>query len=331
MARAPLAILVGLLISAPALAQPKPTPTPAPAGGEAPPPAEGGTEVEPVEDTSVADPSGMEENPDAPKSGVGGGLDAGGVADVGSGAPPPKQVTRKGFPIEEVARPITLPAMMSEAGLDLRNNIDPFIGNQTLRGRFGITRQIQIGLEYNIGGLYDQGDGTKFNTGKSIGLDVTYLIKDWLGARMALPFYLDPFAMGVTLGAPMKFRVTEKLAIGGFHDLLSITIKEFVPSTTNEAYNEFQAMNVGTGSSLPAGNFRLSAYALFQQSPKLAIGGELAITLEDFKDSDIPYSLLGKLQYSISNKLDFGALAGFNDLSDASKSITVNVYGQVRI
>jgi hypothetical protein len=221
--------------------------------------------------------------------------------------------------------------MMSEAGIDVRNNIDPYIGNSTLRGRFGITRQIQVGLEYNIGGFYDQGDGVKFNTGKSIGIDVTYLIKDFVGARIALPFYLDPFAMGVTLGAPMKFRIGDKLAIGGFNDLLSITIVEFVPSTTNEAYNEVRAMAVDTGSSQPAGNFRLSAYGLYQQSPKLAFGGEMAITLEDFSDSDIPYSLLGKLQYSTSNKLDFGALAGFNDLSDASKSITLNIYAQLRI
>jgi hypothetical protein len=328
MARALLAILVGLSISVPAFAQPKP-----PAGDdEAPvPPPEGGKEVDLPEDNSVSDPSGMEENPDSPRAGTTTGVEVGGTVTAPS--PDPDVVTKRSFPIEEVARPITLPALMSEAGLDVRNNIDPYDGNTTLRGRFGITRQIQIGLEYNIGGFYDDGsgDGVRFNTGKSIGLDVQYLIQDWVAVRLALPFYLDPFSMGMTLGAPMKFRILPKLAIGGFHDLLSITFKNFVPSTTDEAYNELNAMLVDSGTGLPDGNIRISAWAWYQMKPNLALGGEMGLTFEDFKDSDVPYSLRGRIQYSTSKKLDFGGAFGFGDLADASNTIQLNLYAQLRI
>jgi hypothetical protein len=297
----------------------------APAGG-APAGDDGKTVDLPEDDTTVADPSGMQENPDAPPG------TTTGIAVV---APPPPPEAPKGFPIEDALRPITLPALMSEAGLDFRNNIDPYDGNATLRGRFGITRQWQIGLEYTVGGFFDDldtaEDKVKFNTGKSLGLDVTYLVRSWLGVRVALPFYMDPFAMGVTIGAPMKFRLGKKFAFGGMGDFLSIKIHNFVPSTTDERVNDVNTYLVDSNSATSDGSLRFSGFATYQAKPNIAVGGMVGWVYEDFDDTEVPYSLHVKAQYSTSNKLDFGGVFGFGDLSDARNSIQLNVYGQLRI
>jgi hypothetical protein len=330
MARTLLASVLGLLIAGPAFAQPaKKQPAPPPAAPDDTKPAPDGKEVDLPEDSAPsADPSGVNENPDAPHGVTG--------IDVIAPPPPPPEKPRKGYPIEDTLRPITLPALMSEAGLDVRNNIRPYATNTTLRGRFGITRQWQIGLEYNIGGFYDD-PGTvadtkvKFNTGKSIGLDVTYLLFSWMGLRAALPFYLDPFAMGITLGAPMKFHITDKFAFGGFGDFLSIKFAKFVPSTNNELFNEINALAADSGSVESRGSIQVSGFATYQMKPNIAIGGDLGIHFEDFSDRDVPYSLRFRGQYSTSNKLDFGGAFGFGDLGDVGHSVLLNLYAQLRI
>jgi hypothetical protein len=324
MARTLLASVLGLLIAGPAFAQPAKQPAPDPA------PAPDGKEVDLPEDSAPsADPSGVNENPDAPR----------GVPTAGVGvsvAPPPPPEVRTGYPIEETLRPITLPALTSEAAFDVRNNIRPYTTNTTLRGRFGITRQWQVGLEYNIGGFYDDPgtvteDKVKFNTGKSIGIDVTYLLFNWLGLRAALPFYLDPFAMGITIGAPMKFRITDKFAFGGFGDFLSIKFAKFVPSTQNELYNEVNAIASESGTVDSAGAIHISGFATYQVKPNIAIGGDLGIHFEDFSQRDVPYSLHFRGQYSTSNKLDFGGALGIGDLGDAGNSVQLNLFAQLRI
>ena len=291
-----------------------------------------GKPVDMPEDNTVADPSGMEENPGKPTGALTAKIDETPTGVVVT-APPPK--VREPYPIEEVWRPLTLPRLMSEAGFDVRDNIDPFIANTTLRGRFGITKKIQVGLEYTIGGFYDDdgaGDGgVRFNTGKAIGLDLTYGIFGWLAARMAVPMYFSPYSIGVTLGAPMKFHIGEKFAFGGFNDFISITIRHFTPSTTSEFYNEGLAGQVNTGGMLPAGAIRLSGFAVYQAKTNLAIGGRFGVAWEDFKDSDALYGVWGTLQYSTSKKLDFGGQAGLGDLSDARNSIQVNLFAQMRI
>jgi hypothetical protein len=323
MARTLLASVAAILIATPALAQPTP-----PDDKDTPPTGEGGTQVDlPEDDTPSTDPTGVNENPDAPK-GPTAGVDA--AVEI-KAAPPPE---RKGYPIEETLRPITLPALMSEAGLDVRNYLSPYDGNTTLRGRFGITRKIQIGLEYNIGGFFDDiggEDKVKFNTGKSIGLDVTYSVFNWLAVRMALPFYLDPFAMGVTLGAPMKFRIGDRFAFGGGGDFLTISIKNFVPSTTDERLNDANTYLVDSGSRTSDGAITFSGFATFQAKPNIAVGGDVSLTYDDFSDVNTPLSLRGRAQYSVSNKLDFGGALGFGDVAEWRDTVLLNLWAQLRI
>jgi hypothetical protein len=149
-----LAATLLLTLSSVVLAQGAP-----PAGPASDPaaPAADGKEVE-MEEEPAVDPSGVEENPTDPITGE---------PVEEPGAPPPVRARRSGYPAQEVLRPITLPALTSEVGLDLRTLVGDFSVDFNLRGRFGITRQWQIGLGYNVGGLYDDGAKFRFNTGTS--------------------------------------------------------------------------------------------------------------------------------------------------------------------
>jgi hypothetical protein len=169
----------------------------------------GGSEVELDEDPPPSDSeSGAEEDPGAPR------LDE---PDTGPKAPSAKTL---GYPIEEVKRPQTLPEFTSEVRLDLRMFPDPVDAEASFKFRFGVTRQIQVGVRYGIGGFYNDGKGAdpkvRFNTGKAVAIDFQYLIQEWLAPRLSIPMYVDPFAIGVTLGPSLKFRLfDDKLALVG--------------------------------------------------------------------------------------------------------------------
>lgn len=304
-----------LLVPAIAFAQ-----GPKPPGDDKKPPGNGeGQEVELEEDPPPEDMEGVAENPDAPRR----------VGDeeavTGGVAPPPK---RTGYPIEDVLRPITLPAVTSEVALDVRSTFDPVDLETALRARYGITRQVQVGLRYLIGGYYDDDpimdDKAAFNTGKAFGVDVTYLVYDWLGAHVTLPFYVDPFAMGVTVGAPMKFRFGEEgkgWAIVALDDFLEIPIVEFVPSLLSERANEFAVDAIETGDVRPNGNLHLRGGIIKQFSPQMAIKGNIVQTFVDFGDTDNPTGLEAMIQYSPTKDLDVTGRLGIDAL-DQYKSTT---------
>lgn len=298
----------GALVASPALAQD----TPEGAGGQ---------EVELEEDPPPEDMEGTAENPDAPRL-VGEEDDA--PADDGTPA-----MLRTGYPIEEVPRPITLPATMSEVSLDLRTVADPVDLEIGLRARYGITRQWQIGLRYLVGGVYEDPEFT-FNTGKAIGLDVTYLVFDWLAARVTVPVYVDPLGVGVTIGAPMRFRFGDKLALVALDDFIDIRAHEFVPSLLSEAANEGQVALVETNSTTARGNLHLRLGAIYQLSSQLAVRGNFTQTFIDFDSNGTNTGLEGLIQYSPSNKLDLVGRLGFDALDDAG-SFGVVLAGVFRI
>jgi hypothetical protein len=279
--------------------------------------AEEGSAVQMVEDPP-ADMEGTSEDPDAPKVGPG--------SDAVTVAVPEKKKTA-GYPIEEVFRPITLPANMSEISFGMNFPVDPFIGTMALRARYGITRQIQLGLTYVVAGIYDDPgtagtDKIGFHPGKAVGLDVTVLMKEWIGLKIGVPVYIDPVAVALQLGAPMKFRFADgKLALGGLDDLLTIKIKEFPPSLTSEAMNADGAARKDSGSIQSRGSFRISAYAVYQQSPQMALIGRAGITFEDFSGTRSVSGggsttfIRAGLQYSAKKFLDVGGSLGWDDLS----------------
>ncbi|MBA3499049.1 MAG: hypothetical protein M4D80_20205 [Myxococcota bacterium] len=334
-------LLVCLLATfAVALAQPKKAPAPkappAPAK-DAPVPAAGSGSGSadappPVDEGPPPDMDGKDENPGAPKP-------LPGEEPNKVVAAPEKAVKRSGYPIEEVLRPITLPANMAEVAIGPRAVIDAdgvgYAGSDTLRARYGITRQIQIGLNYVIGAIYDDPktneDKIGFHPGKALELQVTYLVTDFLGVRLGVPVWIykpganvdsSSPAFGLNIGVPLKFRFGDKLAIGGLDDLLSIRIMQFAPSLELEYLNAYRAHSRDTNTSQSAGFIRFSGYAVYQQSPKLALIGRFGIQLEDFSTrktdagGGIITSLRAGLEYTVKTYLDVGIALGFEDLDD---------------
>ena len=318
-----------------ALAQPAPDqPAPAPTAGSAAAPAEGSA-VQPIEDEPPADMEGTDENPDAPR----------GTVEQPAAVAAPTETRPTGYPIELALRPITLPANMSEISLDPHLRVSPVAGSAALRARYGITPKVQLGLTYVIGGIYNDPATTKkdykFHPGKAVGLDVTVLVTNWLGVRAGVPIYLDPFAMSLAIGAPIKFKLNDKLAIGGMDDLLNIALPvgaEFAPSFYQEGFNAAAAERDASGSTQSNGSLRLSGYAIYQQKANLAIIGRLAMEFEDFAANrgttgfgGTTTSIHGGVSFSPKKFVDVGGTIGFDDLSQMPDSFALGGFVAVRI
>jgi hypothetical protein len=336
-------LATGAALAQPKQADKKKTPAPAtgsaagsagaPAGSAAP--AEGSA-VQPIEDAPPSDMEGRDENPDAPR----------GTQVKVESPTAPVEAKPSGYPIELALRPITLPANMAEVSIDPHFRVSsPAELTSALRARYGITPKIQLGLTYVFGGVYNDPATTtkdyKFHPGKAGGLDVTVLVTNWFAVRAGLPVYLDPFAMSLALGAPMKFHLTDQFAIGGMDDLLNIALPfgaEFAPSFYSEGFNAAAAERDNTGSTQSRGSLRLSGFAIYQQKPNMAIIGRLAIEFEDFATNrgDTGFggattSIHGGVSFTPKKFLDVGGTLGFDDLSELPESFTLSGFLAVRI
>lgn len=266
-----------------------------------------------AEDPPPSDMEGTNENPDAPKTGD------------GSGAPVVVAPVEKksGYPIEESQRPITLPKNMSEVSLAPHAQVKPFAGSMALRARYGITRQAQLGLTYLLGGAFDDpkttDDKVGFHPGKAVGLDVTVLLQDWIAVRLGVPVYIDPVAVSLELGAPVKFILTDKFALGGLDDLLNIKIVKFAPSFYQEASNAANAAGYASNTALSPGSLRVSAYGMYQYTPKFVIIGRFGVEFSDFSDTLHTSSTFIRAGFNFSPRkfLDVGLSLGWDDLSIA--------------
>ena len=278
---------------------------------------------------------GTNENPDAPR--IIGEQNQGGVP----AAPP--VMKKSGYPIEEVFRPITLPQNMSEIGIEMHAQVSPYAGASSLRARYGITRQVQLGLTYLMAGIFAEKDfvlgsagGTKVHPGKAVGLDVTILVQDWIGIRVGVPVYIDPVAVGLTIGAPLKFVFGNKLAIGGLDDLLSIKLSKFAPSFYQESTNVALARASDTNSVISKGFLRFSGFGVYQHKPNLAIIGRLGVTIDDFSTAKsnagggLTTFLRAGFQYTAKKRIDLGLALGFDNLARAG-TFGPQAYLNVRI
>ena len=315
-------LLLVLALAAPAAAQVIPDePGDDPAGGE--------TELDDDPVPSSDGDTGAEENPDAPRL-------FGEETPTGPQAPKPRET---GYPLSEVERPLTLPDFTSELRLEFSMYpADPFDLETGLRARYGITRQAQLGVRYAIGGLYD--DGKKmppkvgWNTGKAVEINFQFLVTDWVAPKIAIPMYVDPFTIGMTLGAPVKFRFGKKFAIIGFEDVVGFKFlsKKFLPTLDSERANEALADSLSSSTIASDGFIRIDFGAVYQLEPNLALTGRFGITYDDFSSrGDTGTSLRGQVQYSPKRRLDLVGLLGFDRLDDASRTFHLSGALQVRI
>lgn len=274
------------------------------------------------EDVPPSDMEGTDENPESPFD-----YDA-----PRPSAAPVVKARPSGYPVEEVLRPLTLPRFMTEVALDTRFTFNPFINGSALRADFGVTPEVQVGLVYNIGGVYeDASRSTAFNTGKAVALTGAYKIKEWLSASIALPMYLDPFAASLTLGAPMKFTFADRYALIVAEDVVDIRLTKFVPSLTSEAENEINAGYIDTNTTTSTGSFRFSGAGVFQYKPDLAITARLVVSIRDFDSKDLGYLLKVGVQKAVRKNLDVQALMGFDDLGNADETFGLQLGAAFRI
>jgi len=284
------------------------------------------------------DMNGTDENPDAPRA-----LSSDDQQQVKATAPAPKKKT--GYPVEEALRPITLPQNLSEVAIDPHADVSPYYGSTALYARYGITDQIQIRLTYLWAGIYadpaTMGSSTAFHPGKAVGLDATYMLQSWVGVKLGVPVYLDPVAVSLAIGAPMKFTFGDKFAIGGLDDLLNITLHNFAPSFTNEYLNAVGVANVTSNTGQDRGHVRFSFYGVMQYQPNLAIIGRFGVdddlgaggggsSAGGMNLSGTTTFVRAGLQLSPRPFLDLGASIGFDDLGHGG-SFDPELYLALRI
>lgn len=287
-----------------------------------------GSAVQMTEDAPPSDINGTDENPDAPR----------GTSDGVSATVTVKKRAPAVYPIEEVLRPITLTEGLTEVSLAPHFEVADdarlgYAGGDALRARFGITDKIQVGLTYGFAGIFHQpvtqtmGKAIGFHAGKAVGPDVTVQLQPWVGVRLGVPVYVQPLAVSLALGAPLKFVLGDKLAIGGMDDLLNIKISKFAPSFYSEFDNAMAATTVSTNTAQTPVRLRLSAFAIYQQDKQLALIGRFGTdTAFSSGGGGTPGTASGGgtvtfvragLQYALKKYLDLGGTLGFDDLAHA--------------
>lgn len=309
-----------LLAPAIALAQDEPEPE-AEAGEE----EVVGAEEEALEEEDFS----FESEGDAPAGGSENPGDPNATFNAGLKDKPKKSATKKqtGYPQRIINRPLNLPGGMSQAQLRVPVNFDPLVASGVIRGDYGITSQYQIGLEYGLGTYTSDG----FATGKALALEGRYLIADWVAAQVRLPVYLDPFAAGLTLGAPMQFTFFDKMRFVFGQDLVSFKLAKFVPNVANAAENDGLIAKDKIGELVPDGEINISMTVVYQMDDTMTIDTQFGMRAVDFSTDDAPVYLYSGIRYSPSNKLDFGARIGFGRLDDALETLGVDLFAAIRI
>lgn len=252
-------------------------------------------------------PSGATETPGSPDAAV--GMEPK-VDETAVAAP----VRPAGYPMELVLRPITLEAGMVELGVSTPLFASPAALTAALRARYGVTERVEVGLRYAALGADEDGAAT----GKGLALDVVVGITDWVAAQLSVPVLFDPFAMGVTLGAPLKFTFAQRFALVFGADLVSFRIKEFVPSYVDPRQDEANADAIETDTLVSRGNYRLIGGAIYQLEPHMALSADFGVVSEDFGRGSTLVPLGGTFTYSAAPYLDFSARMGLDDVGRGS-------------
>lgn len=297
-----------------------PAPTPDAGSGSA-----AGSAVEP-EEPPPKDIEGRDENPADPNAAT---------TEQPAVVTPVKKTRPAGYPIEEALRPITLPQNMSEVSIAPHAQLGDYRGfgymfTDALRARYGITRRVQLGFTYVLGGVYNDNafdataeDKLAANPGKALGFDLTVLLQNWIGVRVGVPVYLKPVAYSLQLGVPMRFYLLDKLTVGGFDDLLNIKLSKFAPSFYHEGYNAQAEFLDSTNSAQSDGQLRFSTYAIYQQKPKVALIGRFGLEIENFSSRKTEGTgggmftfLRAGVQWTPRRWVDLGVSLGFDDLAD---------------
>lgn len=230
-----------------------------------------------------------------------------------------------GYPTRSIDRPLNLPGGMVQVALEIPVAVDPFAVAGTLTGSYGITRDVEIGLQYSPGRYADE-----FSVGRAVAIEAQYLVTDFIAAELSIPLYLDPFAMGVVLAAPFRYEFFDKFAIIAGQDALSIKVHEFLPSVENATQNEALIDVRKRNEIVPVWAINLAAGAIYQMDDKLALDAQLGTRFDDSNDAATT-SLEAGVLYANSRKLDFGAKVGATNLSSFTETLALRLFLNLRI
>lgn len=237
----------------------------------------------------------------------------------------------EGYPQAMVLRPITLLGGMVEAGLEAPVNPDPFALSGVVHARYGITDEIQVGVRYGLGFTADDTSAA----GKAVAVEAVYQVFDFAALQVAVPFAWDPFGAAITVGVPVKFVISDKLAIVGGQNLVTVRLGDYYPSVDpvfeSPDQNAAAAARLNTNTEIDDGEIRVFGGLTYQASEEFAVGGDIGVRAVDFKmrDAAVPIFLRGT--YSPEPNIDIGARAGFRRPDEAGDTFTVSVFAAARL
>jgi hypothetical protein len=255
------------------------------------------------------------------------------------------RTTKATFPVELIHRPMTLPENTAEISLDVPlvfgGTVDATDtaykvkgrATEVLRASYGVTQDIQVGVSYGFGTerLSPETGQKGFEAGKAFSIDGGYtIIPEHLGVTLSVPFYADPFAASLTIGAPFRINMSDKLALFGGGDLVEIALNKWPVRTWDPEFNLYQAALDSPGmTSFSRGAVNLQFGALVQLEKNIALSAWTRIHFEDFGDGDPPVPLFLGLAWSKWN-IDLGARIGFARL-DEGESFGLGVFAAYRL
>ncbi|WP_428268236.1 hypothetical protein [Haliangium sp.] len=256
----------------------------------------------PMDRPSGEVPTGATETPVPPKE-----FDAPPEIVEETGPPPPRV-----YPVELALRPVALLPGVAEVGLDAPLFVSPAAVTTTLRARYGVIDHLELGLRYGIVAADEDGGVS----GKTVGIDITGPITDWVAAQLTVPILLDPFAMGITLGAPLKFHLGRSLGLFFGRDLVSVRVSKFVPSIDDPRVNRGLLAALDTNTTVSRGDLRFIGGIIYQIQPNLAVTADGGVVAPDFRGESAQVPLGGTVTWSPLSALDLAARLGFADLGD---------------
>ncbi|HET6610531.1 MAG TPA: hypothetical protein VFG83_01005 [Kofleriaceae bacterium] len=278
----------------------------------------------PTSSSSGDAPLGADENPAPPTKAVG-------------QQQPPTKVTAtakheaEGYPQAVVLRPLTLLGGMVEAGIEVPISFDPSLLSGVVHARYGITSDIQVGVDYGLGFASDPASAS----GKAVAVEARYRLFDFAALQLAVPVAWDPFGIAITAGIPVKFVIADKLALVGGQNLLTVRLGDYQPSVDpvfeDPDQNAIAADRLATNTEIGDGEIRVFGGLTYQASEEFAVGGDIAIRAVDFTLEDAAIPLLLRATYSPEAFVDIGARIGMRRLDEASDSFTLSVFATARM
>jgi hypothetical protein len=325
-------------VSGIAVAQPLPAPQKQPPQEQPPPddsPPDATREIDPTDRSGV--PEGAGETPKDPR-----GVAPSGIADPVIRPvvkkPEPEPIDDKVYPQRVVERPLVLLPRLFEASMAFSVNISPFDVSGLLAGRFGVRKNLEVGLRYSLGAFIEEEDEHIFTGGDVAAPEVTYqLLRQRFGpvmlsgaGQVGLSLLFERFAAGAFIGMPVRVTLFEKVAFGFGRDLFAVKLYRFAPRVDDPRENHALLALDSVNSVLPEGELRLIPDVTYQVNDNWSVMGRLGYIAPDFRFSDAPVVLDAGVIACLGNYFDLELRTGFSDLNHAEDTFFVRIGAALR-